>query len=551
MKNFTLLKKLQRALSVLVAIVCFSSIAVAQGSGTKDDPYILVDGGEYAYKAYKAFYAQFIVPEDVTTDNVTLELVANDMLEVFSDPEMTNCVSTVEGNFAPYTSIVPIKKGTAKGTVFYVFCSFTMHSDVVSVSYGGASVAELTKVSPEKGSILSAATSCVYFEFSKNIVFDQCVMVIGKTQKNITANLNGHFVSIEAKHDLMECYEKNLLKEGDEILFILTNVVSADGKTKLGDVTANYIAAAKPIQLVATENTPDNGLPNILSWMSTQKEQGLVKLIFSDKLNKDAEVKATLTFGQTETEDPGEYYIEEIPVGYEGDNTITIDLRGKLRLPAEMVTSGENYGSMMLAIRGVQDAAGNATLSEDSGSSGSYFFNYGFEVVNYTWIAEFTPASGSSIDNVKSIELWLQETGGNAEFSGAKFEYIYEGQTKSCIVKRDDISVSPDSEDETALLINIPVPTFSRDANTTVTLSFVNLEAPDGADYTEKLSATYTTAGYEAPAGINDCVIDELPIVVYSLDGRIVTTGKLAEVKKVLKPQTIYVVNGKKVIIKE
>ena len=86
----------------------------AQGSGTKDDPYILVDGGEYTYKVFQDFYGIFVVPEDVTTDGVVLEIVADQWTSIFADKDMTELVSVTTGNFAPYTSTVDIKRERQK-----------------------------------------------------------------------------------------------------------------------------------------------------------------------------------------------------------------------------------------------------------------------------------------------------------------------------------------------------------------------------------------------------------------------------------------------------
>lgn len=544
MKYFTQIKQQMRALAVMmIALFASTSVAVAQGSGTEADPYIMEDGGKYAFSVYRNFYGQFIVPEDVTTEGVVLELLADNWTDVYSDAAMTNLVSETSGNFAPYTSTVKIPVGTAKGTVYYVFSDFPMNSGFVNVTYGGGTPLELSQVTPAAGSVLSAAECNIGFEFTKAIRFSACSMVIGAYTVDVEAHQVDRFVSIEPKDQLMEAYRSGVLKMGDDVLFVLKGVTTLDGATSLGDVVINYVAAAKPVVLSASENTPDAGLASIKSWMPVNGAEGLVKLTFDGALNKEAAITATLSFGNSESEDPGEYYQEQLTVAFEGDNTLVIDLRGKLRTPQNMVTSGTNYEKMLLTIRGIEDADGYYTYAAGQGTSGAFFFDYAYEVVNYSLFTEFTPASGSSIDDVATIELWMQELGGNLTYEGVDFEYTYEGVKKVVSVSAADIKSEVDPEDETALCLTIPVPVFSRDADTEVTLTFKNVSSPDGMDYSADLTAVYTTKGFSDPSGIGAITLDAAKGAIFTLDGKRVEASKLVK-------NTIYVVAGKKAILK-
>jgi hypothetical protein len=277
--------------------------------------------------------------------------------------------------------------------------------------------------------------------------------------------------------------------------------------------------------------------------MPANGAEGLVKLVFDGALNIEANISATLTFGNPETEDPNEYYVETLTASFEGNNTVVIDLRGKLRLPQDMVTSGTNYGSMLLTIRGVEDANGHMTYADGQGTSGAYFLDFAYEVVDYSLFTEFTPASGSSIDDVATIELWMQELGGNLTYEGVDFEYTYEGMKKVVCVSAADIKSEVDPEDETALCLTIPVPVFSRDADTEVTLTFKNVSSPDGMDYSADLTAVYTTKGFSDPSGIGAITLDAAKGAIFTLDGKRVEASKLVK-------NTIYVVAGKKAILK-
>ncbi len=528
---------------LVVALLATTTSAVAQGSGTKADPYIMQDGGEYPFAVYKDFFGQFIVPEDVTKEGVVLELLADNWTDVYTDAELNNCVSVVSGNFAPYTTTVKIPVGTAKGTIYYVYSDFPMNSGSVKVTYGGGTPLELGKVIPAAGSVLSAAECNIGFEFTKAVRFSACTMIVGDYKAEIEAHSVDRFVSIEPKDQLMEAYRNGTLKKGDEVLFVLKGVTTLDGATSLGDVPVSYVAAAKPVVLSSSVNTPESGFTAIKSWMPLNSNEGLVKLSFDGALNKEAKVVATLSYGNSESEDPGEYYQENLVVDFEGDSTLVVDLRGKLRTPQSMVASGTNYGTMLLTVRGIEDADGYYTYAAGQGTSGAFFFDYVYEVVNYSLFTEFTPASGSSIDDVKSIELWMQEVGGKLSYEGVDFEYTFEGETKVVSVAAANILSEVDPEDETALCLTIPVPTFSRDADTQVKLTFKNVATPDGMDYSADLTAVYTTKGFTDPSGINGVTMDAKSAAIFTLEGKRIQSSQV-------KNNTIYVVAGKKILIK-
>lgn len=535
-------------LALLTCLFGHFTTALAQGDGTAENPFIMENGGKYPFKMYNDFYGKFIVPEDVTEEGITLSLKANNSMEIFADANMTKLVSTVEGNFSPYTTLTSVRKGTKKGTVYYIFCSFPMNGGDVEVTYGKAVPVELKEVAPAAGSELSAAESYVGMEFTKAIFADGCTLKVGDIEKEIEAHINDRFVSIEAKVEMLELYNSGALKKGDEITFTLKNVTSADGKDQLGDVTVKYIAAQKPTMVIREESTPGNGMDVLKSWLSTESTTGLVKITFNEALNPEAAITAKLTYGDIESEDPNEYYSEELTTTIEQDSILCIDLRGKLRTPATMVASGNVYPSAMLMIKGVEDINGYMTLSEELGNAGSYFYTYTYELIEYNVMTEFTPASGASIDGVKEIELWMQETGGNISFDGVKFEYTVQNEPAEIVISKDKLSIEVDPEDETASIILITVPEFDRDADCEVKLSLTGVVSPDGMEHNEYFVATYTTKGHPDTSGISNAVTATQKNTIYTIDGKKVPANDLKDNAKQATPHKIYILNGKKVV---
>lgn len=522
--------------------------ALAQGDGTAENPFIMENGGKYPIKMYNDFYGKFIVPEDVTEEGITLSLKSNNVFDVYTDANMTKLVSTVEGNFSPYTTLTTVRKGTKKGTVYYIYCSFPMNGGDVEVTYGKAVPVELKEVIPAAGCELSAAESYVGFEFTKAIFAEGCVIKVGETEKEVEAHINDRFVSIEAKKEMLELYNSGALKKGEEITFILKNVTSADGKDKLGNVTAKYIAAQKPTMVIKEESTPGNGMDVLKSWLPTESTTGLVKITFNEALNPKATITATLTYGDMESEDANGYYTENLTTTIEQDSILCIDLRGKLRTPATMVASGKIYPTAMLMIKGVEDINGYMTLSEELGNAGSYFYNYTYELIEYNMMTEFTPASGASIDGVKEIEIWMQETGGNITFDGVKFEYTYQNEPAEIVISKDKLSVETDPEDETASIILITVPEFERDADCEVKLSLTGIISPDGIAHDEYLTAVYTTKGIPDTSGISNVATATKSNTIYTIDGKKVPANYLKDNTKQATPHKIYILNGKKVV---
>ena len=535
-------------LALLTCLFGHFTTTLAQGDGTAENPFIMENGGKYPFKMYNDFYGKFIVPEDVTEEGITLSLKANNSMEIFADANMTKLVSTVEGNFSPYTTLTSVRKGTKKGTVYYIFCSFPMNGGDVEVTYGKAVPVELKEVAPAAGSELSAAESYVGMEFTKAIFADGCTLKVGDIEKEIEAHINDRFVSIEAKVEMLELYNSGALKKGDEITFTLKNVTSADGKDQLGDVTVKYIAAQKPTMVIREESTPGNGMDVLKSWLSTESTTGLVKITFNEALNPEAAITAKLTYGDIESEDPNEYYSEELTTTIEQDSILCIDLRGKLRTPATMVASGNVYPSAMLMIKGVEDINGYMTLSEELGNAGSYFYTYTYELIEYNVMTEFTPASGASIDGVKEIELWMQETGGNISFDGVKFEYTVQNEPAEIVISKDKLSIEVDPEDETASIILITVPEFDRDADCEVKLSLTGVVSPDGMEHNEYFVATYTTKGHPDTSGISNAVTATQKNTIYTIDGKKVPANDLKDNAKQATPHKIYILNGKKVV---
>lgn len=516
-----------RTLMLLALLVTFGwSGAKAEGSGTKDDPYVIKADEEFYFpQAFNGYYAKFVVPEDVTTDDVALVLegLKDNCLNVYSDAAFTaditqNCLYSGSN---PWTLKVPIPNGTTAGTAFYFYEKFVMNPATISVTYGaGAATVEkpLTRliVTPADGGNLSASSSLISLKYSRaDISVSSCVMEIYshgtdtpelKATKSLVANVQGAFISIEPKSQLLELYEEGTLTACDIIKVKVGVKAVSNGTTIWLDGKENsvdeitYVATEKPTLLTKTVNTPGNGLDTFLSWMPADYTNGLVQLYFDGPIDTQNAPVVKLMYGNRESD--GDYYEEELPVKFFGNTILAVDLRGKLRTPATMeIASLTTYSTITLAVKNVKAADGTYVYSDGIGSLGSFSFDYAYKKVEYAFTVDFTPATGASIDDVKSIEFWVNETGdGKATFDGVQFAYTEGGVAKTVVVPASQITSEADPEEANATIYTIPVPDFSRDADTDVVLTFEGLSTPDGLDHSAEFTATYKTAGHTAAA---------------------------------------------------
>ena len=87
---------LSRTLMLLALLLTFGwSGAKAEGSGTADDPYVIKAGETLTMPQMKKFYAKFVVPEDVTSDDAALVLdgLKDMFLGVYSDAAYTTDIT--------------------------------------------------------------------------------------------------------------------------------------------------------------------------------------------------------------------------------------------------------------------------------------------------------------------------------------------------------------------------------------------------------------------------------------------------------------------------
>lgn len=420
-----------------------------------------------------------------------------EFIPVYSDEAHQNeimCERNYDADGHIYYEL-PVKSGET----YYFYNNFLMTKGTFTLSMIGAEDAlELVSVTPKDGSTFTVAGEPqVTFSFSTGIKIDNVEIVYGDNAQRISSRVAGVNVTIFPKADIYALMKKGSIKAGDQFKLRLTNVRMAGNESIKygtdGTCEVTYICAAKPVEVVATSGllAPGN---EFKSFWNKGDENGILRIEFDGELqvpdSKATEQVAQLSYGDFEAED---YYSEKVPYTVEG-NVLLCDFTGKMRLPSTMLQSGKEYENMVIKVTGVRGADGNFAYNENAGSLGSFTYTLKYSKVSIELITEFTPASGSSLEGIEAIELWMTDYK-KFSFDGIRFAYT-DGDKQAEVVTKD-YTATPDASIEGSYVLRIPVPAEVA-GKKNVKLSFVNLVAADGVDYSDQLTATYNVEGQDA-----------------------------------------------------
>lgn len=482
----------------LLFLWCGNASAEVTGTGTKADPYIFADdieglatadGVQFTAKGYQ-LYAVFTPAADGI-------LVISSLYSQFTD----NTFSTKSETQPTWDGKYPqqAKLQCTAGTTYYVGGS--MPSSKVTIKYlAEDEPLKITGYSPEEGSTFDVIKGTVNLEFNKKVSISGCLVTFGNQTLNPGVLVQNAYASVDVKKQIMAAYNNGSLHEGDEIKFTFSGIKDAKTNALLngnGTFEVTYTAPAKPMSLVSSVNTPSAGIPVIdfKSYYMKGDATSVVTVTFSDAIGSVGGV--TLTFGNIdgtgEDDAPSQYYREEVPYTIDG-NSIVIDFKDKLRRFADMLPGvdlstiapqfQDRFKTMNLSINGVKDVNGNLAYSDGQGALGSYGFVYNFKEIDYSVATDLTVEGNAITSDTKTVELWLQETGGKAVFTGVKFAYKENGEDKTTVVPFSSLTVADDESDKDAKLYTIPVPDVNMDEGT-VTISLDGVEAPDGVEHND------------------------------------------------------------------
>lgn len=502
-QNKTLQKCVGHALHVLMMALlflwCSNVNAAVQGTGVQGDPYVLVPGETYKLtkgtKAYCKYVAtetgKFSIPYGVGT----WAFYTDATYETSSDIELADFWNGVYGAAGRY--VFPCEAGKT----YYLATVWNLWDDAdFFVEFRSSALpVELVKAEPVDKSVMSASTGTVDLTFNQPINHSGCVVTVkGKTYSPVV-NGTGVYLTIDLKKQLIAWYNDGTMKEGDDIKVEFTGVKSKEDEKVLyngdGKLTLTYKAAAKPLILLGSVNTPaaDPAVNSFKSYYMAGDAAGVVTLNFSGAVDFFDAPTATLTYGDIESEEGA--YVEEVPVLVDGNNVAVI-LKGKLR-DKETIKYKEGIDVITLKVKGVKDENGNYAYSDVPGALGSYFFTYNYNEVVFNPSSEWSLNTGKTIiDNeTESIECWLEKDG--ATFEGVDFTYTEGGVEKTLKLQLKDIKVVRENGEMT---VTIPMPNVAIDADTRVKIALTDVERPDGKQSFDYFNYAFECSGRVAKA---------------------------------------------------
>jgi len=473
---------------------CGSAAAAGQGSGTKEDPYVLENGASYSIESFGSFYAKFTAP------SAGKFVLTGDSYSVYTDETF----STIDNKIIPqFNNDFENKEYSFEceaGKTYYVGFDFAWDTYTTTFKFvTEAEPLQMKSCDPAEGTVMNLSSTSVDLKFNQNVAVGSCTVSSGINTADLVINARDIYVSVDAKNVLLNWYNDNKIKEGDDITFAFSGIKSADGKQTYGEdgkFVVTYKAGAKPVVLVSSVNTPVSN-PAVTTFKSYYMEDdysSVINLAFSDNIKEVGSV--TLEYGSREPVGGKEEFYTETLTPTIIANYVIVDLKGKVRRVQDMIPDAANeYEYITLTINGVKDNNGNLAMATDQANVGKFVFNYNYQEVAYEVASDIEEGNPVKSDT-KNIKIWLQEKGGNAVFSGASFAYKENGEDKTATIEGSLLSYENDEVDAEAKFVIVPVPNVNIDAGSEVVLT-LNGETPDGVGHKE-LTVTLTCEGKTA-----------------------------------------------------
>lgn len=465
--------------------------ASAEGSGTKDDPYVLEIGETYDAIAYKSFYGKFTAPSDGI-----LYLPYNKGLSSYTDDSYSTAATTQPQDLGTFNYST---LECTEGTTYYIASTFVWNGGSFEIIFRTEALPlELTECTPEQNTELDAAKAKISLTFNQEVSISGCTMTSGTNSANLTVNGITAYWGVEASAKLVEWYQAGTLNEDDEVKFTFTGITaSADNSIVYGTdgtLELTYTVGAEPMMLTSTTNTPESDTPvtDFKSYYMSGDNTGIITLTFSKDLNSTLP-EVYLEIGDRETSP----YKETLTPTRLGNNMLFINLKNKVRTYENMNISSD-YKTITLTVRNVKDADGNSAYSPLQGNVGSFSFTYNFKEVNYNptsmWSVDGNESSLSISSDSKNIEYWIREADTSPfSFTGVEINYTADGAAQTKTLANSELTIDESEPGERT--ITIPVPNITIDANTEVNVKFTGVERPDGGTDLSLYETTITSTG--------------------------------------------------------
>lgn len=459
-------------------------------------------GKTYEFSLYKNYIGTLTPDKDGV---VTIESTTSDILLPYYQ-KLDNM--NTEGNQVPFTNnsmFAPrsLDFNVESGKTYYLYANFILNNNTkVTVTMESSQGITLTSSSLDEGSVYQFTNAgSLNYTFNKAVAYDGATLISGNNKINVEGSVFSNSLSINPSKEMFDWLNTGKVKAGDEFTIEITNLrMEANSDIKYGEdgtFTVKYKFCELPITLLSTKNTDKTFLP----YYATGDENGIITLNFSGEVGKVN--KCELRYGDLDDDASGNFYVETLPVAIDG-SSVSVNLQGKRRLPSDMVNNPKGYPTIAIGFIGITDKNGNNPYTTGEGMNSTYWFNMPYEVITADVTCEFSPLSGSNLDNYKSIELWITDEN-KLSYDGIEFSYKKDGTEKSVIVT--NYAKEADTENPGAAILTIPIPEDCKGA-TDIIVSLHNLTCATGTDYSNIITAKYNAFIIKSATPVNNSTIE-------------------------------------------
>lgn len=439
-----------------------------------------------------------------------------------------------------------------EGKTYYLAIGTVMSASKVVLTMDEREFMQITELTAADKEISPTINGTVSFAFNRPVSYSAANLTFGEAVVSVSGRTSSTqcTMAFELKTVLINQMRAGILKKGDKFTLNVTGLKSEDGLLLWnGDGKLSVELTVGDMPTLVTEESA-NFKEKFMTWYDGESEDGIFTLTFNNELDPTSG-KGILRFGDSDQQEAGGYYQENanqpgsFTMKIEG-NKIILDFRGKRRTIADMVSSTESnnpdaYKYLNLEISQIYDINGVKTYSESSKSGGKY--NYSFELDNPSADVQcdFNPSNGANIEKYDAVEIWINDEN-KLKYEGIDFVYTEGGEEKvitvTDFVKEVDV---PEGDADNAALLTVKIPAEAKGHGNLI-VRLHNVTCVDGKDYTSVVAAEYHST---ATGIVNITTENNQSMKVYNLNGQLVREGKTFK-----GLQGVYVVNGKKVVLK-
>ena len=425
-------------------------------------------GKEYTLEFMKSFYGKYtptVNGQILEYGDVPVYLMDSGELTLMTETEGYRYAGYINGKQAHQFPV-------SAGTTYYFKSDFIMNNGVISIELNPE--VSLTKSIPDLGDAFDpAVTDQIELIFNQNITVEAATVKVGDFSAPAdNINTLGSTISVGFNEILRRWYNENRIKPG-EILQITLSGVKDGLDNPINDLVFQYRTVSKPVEL------KEYSLPvELLSWYSEDVNAAKAVFTFTGALAEDQKVE--LCYAPVEL---GYEYIENVKSSV-NDNVLTVDFGGVRRTSAEMSTSGRADTQIYLRLNTLKDVNGQTVWSDGQGTVGTFLYEIPFaEIPKLNITSEFTPSTGSSLENVTAINIYFN-CADHLTYDGVAFT----SGNERIVVNSDAIRIDPISDTEVELTVPVPAGWNTKE-NVIVTLE--GLTSDDGFDHSGDVTAKF------------------------------------------------------------